>query len=67
MEYLAGLIREIGVKDIITEYYDICTGSHVGPGTVALFFYGKDRRGTTSVAPQTAEKKPIGKAVPKKF
>lgn len=67
VEYLAGLIREIGVKDIITEYYDICTGSHVGPGTVALFFYGKDRRGTTSAAPQTAEKKPIGKAVPKKF
>lgn len=43
-QYLANLIREIGVSDIIIEYYDLCTGSHVGPGTVALFFFGKDRR-----------------------
>ena len=42
--YLASLVREIGVKDIIIEYYDLCSGSHVGPGTIALFFYGKDRR-----------------------
>lgn len=33
-----------GVKDVIIEYYDLCTGSHIGPGTVALFFMGKDRR-----------------------
>ena len=33
-----------GVKDVIIEYYDLCTGSHIGPGTVALFFLGKDRR-----------------------
>lgn len=49
-EYLAGLIREKGANDIIIEYYDICTGSHVGPGTVALFFYGKDRQ--TGVKPK---------------
>ncbi len=42
-EYLAGLLHERGARDIITEIYDICTGSHVGPGTVALFFFGEDR------------------------
>ena len=42
--YLAELLRERGAKDIIIEYYDLCTGSHVGPGCVALFFWGKDRR-----------------------
>ncbi len=42
---LAKMIKERGAKDVIVEYYDMCTGSHVGPGTVALFFYGKDRRG----------------------
>lgn len=41
---LAEMMKARGVKDIIIEYYDLCTGSHVGPGTVALFFYGKDRR-----------------------
>ncbi len=66
VEYLAELIRGIGVGRIITEYYDICTGSHVGPGTVALFFYGKDRRGVLTPSP-AAEKKPLGKVVPKKF
>lgn len=43
-ETLAGMLRERGAKDIIIEYYDLCTGTHVGPGTVALFFYGKDRK-----------------------
>ncbi len=62
--HLADLIREIGVRDIIIEYYDLCTGSHVGPGTVALFFYGKDRRGN---AAPTAEKLPAGKPVPEKL
>ena len=33
-----------GVKDVIIEYYDLCTGSHVGPGTLALFYFGRDRR-----------------------
>lgn len=43
-EALAAEIEKRGVKDIIIEYYDLCTGSHVGPGTIALFFTGKDRR-----------------------
>lgn len=38
------MLRERGVKDIVIEYYDICTAAHVGPGTLALFFLGKDRR-----------------------
>lgn len=33
-----------GVKDVIVDYYDVCTGCHVGPGTIALFYYGKPRR-----------------------
>ena len=41
---LAEMIKAKGATEIIMEYYDMCTGSHVGPGTVALFFYGKDRR-----------------------
>ena len=47
---LAEMVKERGAKDIIIEYYDLCTGSHIGPGTVALFFYGKDRK--TGVAPK---------------
>lgn len=41
---VAGLLKERGANDIVIEYYDLCTGSHVGPGTVAIFFYGKDRK-----------------------
>ncbi len=41
---LAELVKDMGAKEAIIEYYDLCTGSHVGPGTVALFFMGKDRR-----------------------
>jgi DegV family protein with EDD domain len=41
---LKDLIVERGAKDVIINMYDVCTGTHVGPGTVALFFYGKDRR-----------------------
>ncbi len=40
---LAAMLRPL-VKEIVIGYYDLCTGSHVGPGTVALFFMGKDRR-----------------------
>lgn len=43
-QYVIKKIREkINVRDIITTSYDFCTGSHVGPDTVALFFMGKDR------------------------
>ena len=44
---LAEMLRGMGASNIVIEYYDLCTGSHVGPGTVALFFTGKDRRRDT--------------------
>ena len=47
---LAEEVKKLGVKDVIIEYYDICTGAHAGPGTLALFFVGKDRRGETAPA-----------------
>lgn len=56
--YLAELIKQIGVKDIIIEYYDLCTGGHVGPGTVALFFFGHDRRPQAAAAQKKAARKP---------
>ena len=41
---LAEQLKARGMKEIVIEYYDICTAAHVGPGTLALFFLGKDRR-----------------------
>ena len=41
---LAAALKEHGAQDIIIEYYDLCSGSHIGPGTIALFFMGTDRR-----------------------
>jgi hypothetical protein len=35
--------QKIKVRDFINTSYDFCTGSHVGPDTIALFFIGKDR------------------------
>lgn len=40
---LAAKLRELGAKEIIMNYYDLCTGAHAGPGTLALFFMGKSR------------------------
>lgn len=47
---LAEMVKARGAKEIIIEYYDLCTGAHVGPGTVALFFYGKNRK--TGIKPK---------------
>ncbi len=42
--YLANLIREkFGVKDITINYVGPVIGAHSGPGTLALFFLGKQR------------------------
>ena len=42
--YIMDKIKEkINVRDFINTSYDFCTGSHVGPDTIALFFIGKDR------------------------
>lgn len=40
---LAEMLKERGATDVVVNWYDICTGSHVGPGTVALFYLGKER------------------------
>ena len=40
---LAAKLKELGAKEIVMNYYDICTGAHAGPGTLALFFLGKSR------------------------
>lgn len=35
--------KRIPLRAFINTSYDYCTGSHVGPDTIALFFMGKDR------------------------
>jgi len=35
--------KRIKVRDFINTTYDYCTGSHVGPETIAIFFMAKDR------------------------
>lgn len=41
---LGELLKNAGAKDIVYQMYDICSGTHIGPGGLALFFMGKDRR-----------------------
>lgn len=42
--YVMEKIQErISVREFINTSYDFCTGSHVGPETIALFFMAKDR------------------------
>lgn len=52
---LADKLRELGATDIVMNYYDLCTGAHAGPGTIALFFMGKSR--LPNAAPKTANVK----------
>ncbi len=48
-DYIANRFRrELPVQDVIVRYYDLCTGSHVGPGTIAIFFMGQDRMSDSS-------------------
>ena len=47
---LAEEFKKRGATKIFIEYYDLCTGAHVGPGTLAVFFFGKDRRTPQEVA-----------------
>ncbi len=43
---LAAAIREkCPVKDVLIHYYDRCTGGHVGPGAIALFYRSKNQVG----------------------
>ena len=42
--YVENALKEkLNIRGIINTSYDFCTGSHVGPDTVALFFIGYDR------------------------
>lgn len=63
-EALAEELRGLGAKDIIIEYYDLCTVSHIGPGTLALFFYGEDRK---APAPAATQKKTVLSPVKRKI
>lgn len=51
---LANLLRNNGINDIEIYYYDIVTGAHVGPGTLAVFYEGHNR---------TIEKKSLIKSI----
>ncbi len=42
-EQLAEMVKGAGAKEVIINMYDLCTGAHIGPGTIALFFMGKKR------------------------
>lgn len=43
-EYLASLVKEqYGVKKVLIYYVGAVIGSHSGPGTLALFYLGKER------------------------
>ena len=43
-EQVLALLREKGFTgECLTVYYEPVTGAHVGPGTVALFFYGTEK------------------------
>ena len=35
--------ERVQIKDVINTSYDYCTGTHVGPETIALFFIANDR------------------------
>lgn len=59
---LAEMLKERGATDVVVNWYDICTGSHVGPGTVALFYMGKER----GKAPKERAADPKGCGMPVK-
>lgn len=43
-EYLRDRITALtGVGQVIVRHYDLCSGSHVGPGAIALFFQAEKR------------------------
>lgn len=58
---MAALLKAHGARDVIVEYYDLCSGSHAGPGTLAIFFLGTDRRAAEKV------KAPHAKTVPSRI
>lgn len=43
-EKLKSTLEEMGMHDIEIYFYDLVTGSHVGPGTIAVFYDGENRK-----------------------
>ena len=43
LEVMEKVQEKVKVRDFINTSYDFCTGSHVGPDTIAVFFMGYDR------------------------
>ena len=42
-EKFRGMLLDYGIKNVEIYFYDLVTGAHVGPGTIAVFYEGKDR------------------------
>ena len=43
LDVMEEIQKHIKVRGFINTSYDFCTGSHVGPDTIAMFFMGNDR------------------------
>ncbi len=43
LEVMRKVQEKVKLRDFINTSYDFCTGSHVGPDTIAVFFMGYDR------------------------
>ncbi|MCR4946851.1 MAG: hypothetical protein K5929_07920, partial [Lachnospiraceae bacterium] len=43
LEVMKKVQEKVKLRDFINTSYDFCTGSHVGPNTIAVFFMGYDR------------------------
>lgn len=55
---LAEMVKTMGAREVTIEYFDIVSGAHVGPGSLGLFFMGKDRRGEQFAAKKISAGKP---------
>ncbi len=42
-QYLEHVLHEFGIDHTEIYFYDLVTGAHVGPGTIAVFYEGKNR------------------------
>ncbi len=43
-EKLKTMLSGFGINNTETYYYDLVTGAHVGPGTIAVFYEGENRK-----------------------
>ncbi len=42
-KYFENLLHEFGISNTKIYFYDLVTGAHVGPGTIAVFYEGENR------------------------